>query len=134
MKTIAEIMGDDKYISYDDLYEGFGYEILMNESIGDYEGDTYLLFKDGDRIGWLVVGWGSCSGCDALEDCSSPADYDELYRTLHGNIRWHDGVQEVLAWSEAKDWDLEWYSGQAKGIPAKIASALGAPTHDITVV
>lgn len=52
----------DPYIyHYDDLVESFGYDVLVAEEEGDYQGDTMYLLRRGAEYGVLVFGWGSCS-------------------------------------------------------------------------
>lgn len=113
MKDIREVYPDvnEGYFcvgNYTPLLESFGYEIVEHGSDNDYQGDDYLLFRDGDRYGLLVFGWGSCSGCDALQACNSYEDIDGLRASLHDQIKW-DSAASLLTYMEGKDWELEWY-------------------------
>jgi hypothetical protein len=104
---------------YRDLIEFTGLEVVADHVFGSYQGDLLFVVKDGDRTGAVVVGYGSCSGCDALEDADKFEDWDKpAPDVIAGNER----MQE-LAWSIRRDvkWgtatelraaldnDLEWY-------------------------
>lgn len=82
--------------SYGQIVETFG-EIVAEAEDDDYQGDSlYLVLKDG-QYGVLTFGWGSCSGCDALEAVSGQKDLDELQDDLERGIRWYDTADEVLS-------------------------------------
>lgn len=80
--------------SYRDIVETFG-KVLIEEEVGDYQGDSLYLIRDGYRYGVLTFGWGSCSGCDALQDCRNQEDIDRLQDDLERGIRWFDDLDEV---------------------------------------
>jgi hypothetical protein len=92
---------------YDPLLKSFGYEILLKVDDNGYQGDSRLIFKDGDRYGLLIFGWGSCSGCDALQACDSYEEIEELRQKLHNEIIW-DTKEGLLKYIKEKDWELEW--------------------------
>lgn len=75
---------------YEGLVTSLGVEIVLEESDGDYQGDSYLVLKDEPRWGLLTFGWGSCSGCDSYEGCDSVSDMSDLRDFLEGAIRWFD--------------------------------------------
>ncbi|QSQ10590.1 hypothetical protein H0A61_03000 [Koleobacter methoxysyntrophicus] len=119
MKDIKEVYpdaiwkdeaGEEHFWSVSDyrpLLESFGYKILLQVDDDGYQGDTRVLFKDGNRYGLLIFGWGSCSGCDALQACSSYEEIDELRQQLHNDIKWGT-AEELLEYIQGKDWELEW--------------------------
>jgi hypothetical protein len=63
---------------------------------GDYQGDYIFRVRerDGGRIGYVVVGYGSCSGCDAYEaalawdDSEDTPEMDALAESIYNDIRW----------------------------------------------
>ncbi len=59
---------DGTNVDYDVIVASFG-DIMVAESYGDYQGDSMYMIRRGARFGMVRVGWGSCSGCDALEAC-----------------------------------------------------------------
>ncbi len=102
--------------SYSPLLDSLGYETILRVDDRDYQGDSRLIFKDGDRRGLLIFGWGSCSGCDALQACDSMKDIDDLRNSLHGSIKWFDTAAECLAYFKTHDWagDYSWHNDETK--------------------
>lgn len=74
---------------YTPIIQSFGHVIVRTDE-DDYEGDTFVLLGKDDRYGFLVFGWGSCSGCDALQACGSFAAIDTLITQLENTIHWFD--------------------------------------------
>lgn len=94
---------EDTYPDYETIVARWGYHVVSMERFGSYQGDIAVLLKDGDQYGWLVIGYGSCGGCDALEDAMSwtephwtPAVY-ELADRLKNDIRW-SSASDLAAW------------------------------------
>ena len=101
--------------SYGGLVGTLGVEILLQESDHDYQGDSMMLLQDGSRYGYLSFGWGSCSGCDALQACDSLADYEALRDGLEGSIKWFGSLPEVVGYLRGKDWTLEFLNEELVG-------------------
>lgn len=95
----------DGYPSYDNLLESLGYTMLLCIAENNYQGDSWVLFKDGRRYGYLCFGWGSCSGCDALQACRSLEDLQDLQNHLLKSIHWESGADSMLSWFENRDWE-----------------------------
>lgn len=114
MKTIEELLTEGKYgPSYEDLYTSVDLEIILKTDAGDYQGDSFLLLKDTkDRYGYAEFGWGSCSGCDSLQGCSSPKEYEELRQELINGIIWRDSADEMLDFFYNRDWEGQWSSNK----------------------
>lgn len=72
--------------SYKDLFVIAGNDILLDETLGSYQGDYlfYLVNKFTGKHGFVVVGYGSCSGCDALEACDTIKDLQSLQDDVLG--------------------------------------------------
>lgn len=79
---------------YDPIIKSFG-EVLVQVDDEDYSGDTRVLLRKNDRYGFLIFGWGSCSGCDALQACNNFREVDELIDNLEGGIKWFDTLAEA---------------------------------------
>lgn len=116
MKPIEEVypgcQGEgwfDSPCNYQPMLESLGYEILIQEDDNDYQGDSYLLLRDGERYGYLTFGWGSCSGCDSLQACNSYREVAELRSEIHESIVWKNTKAEMREWLSTKDWHVEWY-------------------------
>lgn len=95
---------------YREIIGSFGYEELIEVSDDAYQGDSRYLLKNGNKIGWLRFGWGSCGGCDALQGCETIQDLQELYDHLYNSIRWFDTKEEALDFFKNHDWRGD-YSG-----------------------
>lgn len=93
---------------YDELLASMEFEVLGQTEHGDYQGDTQALVRDGDRYGYLLFGWGSCSGCDALQDCSSVAEATELRDSIAEGIHWFDSAADLRKYLGDRDWALQW--------------------------
>lgn len=91
--------------NYSPLLEAIG-TIVVRVDDGYYQGDTRVLFRDGDRWGLLLLGWGSCSGCDALQACSSYEELQELCERVEDQVQWGT-CEETIARLRSKDWEAE---------------------------
>lgn len=81
---------------YGPIIESCG-EVIVRTDDDDYQGDTYVLIRGADgSFGYLVIGWGSCSGCDALQACSTFGEIDELAKSIRDSVRWFDTQQEAI--------------------------------------
>ena len=92
--------------SYDSLVASAG-TIIKDWNIGDWQGDYVYLLKNGDKFGFTVVGYGSCSYCDALEGCDSQEEVDELKESIVKGIFWGT-AEEVEAYAIKEDAN-RWY-------------------------
>lgn len=100
----------DEYIfDYDPILNSFG-KILVKVEDHDYHGDSRILYEKNGKYGFLVFGWGSCSGCDALQACQTFKDLDELITDLEGKIKWFDTLEEVQKYVQHQDREIEYYS------------------------
>lgn len=77
----------DYFWDYQPLLNLIG-DIIIQEDEQDYSGDSYILYKKNDLYGYLNFGWGSCSGCDALQACTSPEEVLSLAQELENDIFW----------------------------------------------
>ena len=110
---------------YDPMVEAFG-KVAVREDIGSYQGDTLVMYDNGGRIGFLVFGWGSCIGCDALQACNNMDEVQKLCDALQRDIKWFDSKDEALKWAKEKDWETEWYwyYGEAQEFTKKVIDYL----------
>lgn len=102
---------EDKYPQweYEELVDSMGVKVLHSVDIGQYEGDTMSLVKEGCRYGLLVYGWGSCSGCDAAQGCRTVKEATELRDQIWNEIHWEDSKKSMHKYISDKDLALEWY-------------------------
>ncbi len=120
MKTAKELYPecqlDDRFSSpadYNPIIGNLGNVILQIDD-NDYQGDSRCLYYRADgAIGYLQFGWGSCSGCDSLQACSSYDDIDQLIIELRDSIRWFSNKEEALHFFNTHDWKGD-YSGRSE--------------------
>jgi hypothetical protein len=88
---------------YTPILEAFGLFVVRQDEDG-YTGDSWVLYADAGRgFGFLQFGWGSCSGCDALQDCGSYEQLAKLMAELFESIRWLKRP-EMLKLLQEHDW------------------------------
>ena len=119
---------DGHYISFGDynpIIKSFG-NVVVQVDDSDYQGDSRILYNEGGKIGYLKFGWGSCSGCDALQACNTYADVDQLIGELRDQVIWFDTPAECLAWFENHDWagDYDWHSEETKSFIEQVKTYL----------
>jgi hypothetical protein len=93
------------YYDYDELLKSFGHEVVLKVDERNYQGDSWVIFRDGGRYGYLCFGWGSCSGCDALQACQNEEDVEELRQKLRSDTRWFDDAEACLDFFYGHDWE-----------------------------
>lgn len=109
---------------YRPLLESFG-EILLQVDDKYYQGDSRVIFKRGNEYGLLIFGWGSCSGCDALQACASYEELETLRQELAEDIRW-GSAEELLVYINEHDWqgDYSWSAPETHEFISKATKLL----------
>ena len=74
-------------MSYDEIVATQG-EILKDWVIGSWQGDYVYLLKNGEKFGFIFIGYGSCSGCDVLQGCENDEEFNELKKEIVDRIFW----------------------------------------------
>lgn len=109
---------------YEDIIKCFGEPLIYVEQ-DDYQGDTWAIVKRGSKCariyGYLQFGWGSCSGCDVLQGCSSLAELQELVNDLEASINWMN-KKEFVRWAEHHDFagDYPWREKEFKRFVSEV--------------
>jgi len=93
---------------YTPIVESFG-KVIVRVDERNYQGDSYVYYHEGDKHGLLVFGWGSCSGCDALQGCSSVDEVEELIEGLRREIKWFDSASKLYNWINDKEYHKTQY-------------------------
>lgn len=111
----ATVTEKDYPSGYEDMLIRAGWEIVESDVHGSYQGDLTFLLRRGAEWGFSVVGYGSCSGCDAYERYmgygDEPDDLDgllEFEREVQNSVR-AGSAEEVRAYITNEDRDLNWY-------------------------
>lgn len=97
------------YSSYGQMLDDFG-TILVQVDDDDYQGDSRVLYRKDDKYGFLIFGWGSCSGCDSLQACNSQQEVAELMESLESSIKWCDTLDELVDYLHSDDRSLNYYA------------------------
>jgi hypothetical protein len=121
---INNVFGDEHFSSpydYEPIITSFGNALIVVDD-NDYQGDSRILYEQDGKYGYLILGWGSCSGCDALQACDSYEDIESLINELRNEIKWFDSLGELKAYVSSKDWELEysWHADETKDFVAKV--------------
>ncbi len=97
-------------MSYQSLIEDRGIRILIEEENGDYQGDLLFFVKGGRKFGFVSVGYGSCSGCDAYEAACDDNSLNELGDDIVGEIQWFDSLKQAKEFiANENERALQWY-------------------------
>ena len=103
IKMVESSSGYNHFSSYESIIEtaailrGYGRLTLVDEeSDNDYQGDSIALYKNGDTYYFIQWGWGSCSGCDALQAANDATDIAEM--VLDYSPTPIGGVEKVLSY------------------------------------
>lgn len=95
LKGIKKFRGD--LCDYSPIIDSFG-DVVVRVDDDDYYGDSFVLLRKNDQYGFLCFGWGSCSGCDALQGCETVEQLDELINELRESINWFDSLLKAKAY------------------------------------
>lgn len=103
------------WYDYQPMLDAFG-KIVIQVDDADYQGDSRLLYDENGKIGLLIFGWGSCSGCDALQACNTLEEVQELCNELQEDIKWFDNKEQALEYFKNHDWrgDYSWQQREMK--------------------
>lgn len=131
MKAIRDVYPEEdgeyfEVCDYNLLLESFEYENILQVDDDDYQGDSRVLFRDGYRFGYLLFGWGSCSGCDSLQGCSSYEELEDLQNELYDSIMWFETSKSALNYFKNHDWkgDYSWNYKEQKEFIKKVKVVL----------
>lgn len=125
-------------MSYTEMVKDWGHDVLLWECFGSYQGDFVVLLRGGDRYGFLVIGYGSCGGCDAFESACDSVDWDQrdnwraipeviqLAESLKARVRWDsaEGLADYLSDSYVQEQNWSWYEEGFKECIQRIADKL----------
>ena len=117
MRTAKELYPSywEEEVKNDYFYGPSNYQPIIDEF------GNILYEKDG-KYGYLIFGWGSCSGCDGLQACENIKDIQSLMDGIESDIKWFDSLGELKQYFKDKDWKLEftWHSNETKEFIDKV--------------
>lgn len=108
---VRKIYGDEGrygWYDYQPMIDAFG-KIAIQVDDDAFQGDSRVLYDENGKIGCLIFGWGSCSGCDSLQACRGWDDVQELCDELQNDIKWFENKKEALVWFKTHDWEGNYY-------------------------
>lgn len=120
---------------YDTWMEELG-TVRAFANLGSYQGDYVYLIQDGDRWGTSIIGYGSCSGCDAyeaaewddeyaLQDGREPTAVASLRQDLQSNVRWFSSLDEARGYLLGDKRQLQWWGTYAEELDQFVATLEG---------
>jgi hypothetical protein len=88
---------------YVDAIKGMGYEVLAEADLGCYQGDWVGLVRDTQydyehAYGFIVAGYGSCSGCDAWQAATTPAERAGVLADVLRAAHWFEELADAKAY------------------------------------
>lgn len=97
-------------------------KVLIQVDDSDYQGDSRVLYEKDGKYGYLIFGWGSCSGCDALQGCSTIAEIQDVLDSMVNDIKWFDSLSVLQEYFKSKDWGLEyaWHAQETKRFVSEV--------------
>jgi hypothetical protein len=107
--------------NYQPIIDELG-NVLVQVDDNDYQGDSRILYEKDGKYGFLIFGWGSCSGCDSLQACGNICEIQDLMENLESSVKWYDTIDELKQYFKDKDWDLEysWHAEETKEFVDKV--------------
>ena len=127
MKTLFTT---EEEATYEEAFKRLGYKILTWETFGSWQGDYAAILEKDGKLGFVVIGYGSCSGCDSLqavgwffysyleENYNKVLELDkDLRRLLHEiekEIVWgtpSELVRKILVGNKWSSGGIHWYKG-----------------------
>lgn len=120
---------------YLEMIAPLGVTTLVSETLGSYQGDIVALVQEDvnysdERFGFVSIGYGSCSGCDALEAAQSAAELAGIAKQTVDSIRWFDSLDEAKAFIASDDQLLQWHGHEAEWPTFQAAVAAWSPADD----
>lgn len=113
---------DSEDYRYDGIVRSFGYTVEARKEFGEYQGDLAYVLRDGEHIGYVVIGYGSCCGCDAYEDALPEGHWscefgdDPCLCDWTGIVALRDELLGAVRWSRPADADPanEWWTHETE--------------------
>lgn len=99
----------------EELIGSAGCDVIASTYIGSWSGDVLMVLKNGTGFGLLIVGYGSCSGCDALKSCNTFEELFDFREKLFKSIMWKE-YSEFIEYLKNKDWETEFYCSDKKNL------------------
>lgn len=100
-------------------------EVVVSEAVGDWQGDYLYVLRKGDQYAYKKIGYGSCSGCDALQAVETYEDLQKLFDEVTPT-EW-ESKAEVIEFLKKHDWEGDYfYRGDGPQVQKFVKAALTA--------
>jgi hypothetical protein len=115
-------------MGYAEAIAGVGLKPIVDELLGDYQGDWVAIVNDEDswkdNAGFLVYGYGSCSGCDEWQAAETALERVDIVRSMVERVKWFDSLTDLKEFINGDHPELEWYGHDEEwvGFKAKVNS------------
>jgi hypothetical protein len=87
------------------IIEEFGNAVVVTD-VGSYQGDYLVLYDNEGTYGYAQISYGSCSGCDSLQCCTTWEAVDETIEEEYNRITWFDTKEEAIGFFTSREWEL----------------------------
>lgn len=133
---MSDLYGDDEPIhgvhAYVALATEEDDEVIYEQDVDDdYSGDLIAVIRRAGQWGFLQTGYGSCSGCDAIQDALY-GGIDQL-RTVRDEVRakvhWEPSKADLVAYIEARTPENDWWLDSERGEAARSALLAELANH-----
>ena len=92
----------------EELIKSSGCDVIGSLRLGSWSGDVIMVLRANNKFGLLVFGYGSCSGCDALQACDNYKELFDLRENRYDSVVWKE-YEEFVDYLKNKDWETEFY-------------------------
>lgn len=82
---------------------------VFQDGWGEWQGDAFIVIRKDSRWGFICIGYGSCTGCDALQGCHTHEELGELISNIERSVHWTDTKDQLVEWLYSDSRSLEWY-------------------------
>lgn len=110
--------------SYHNLLKIRNYWPVASSSTGGYQGDYLVVTKKDGEYGVIIIGYGSCSGCDALQSCRDMKDVRDLAMGMNpmpvGRTK-----EDVISYLVNKDWECHFWDDDELDVVNTVLDQLG---------
>lgn len=89
---------------------GLGVHPVADQALGSYQGDIvalvrfceddieYSTWDSDDPVGFVVIGYGSCSGCDSWQGADTAEERLDILERMVKSIKWFPNLGEAKAY------------------------------------
>jgi len=125
-RRLCDLFNEPGQVRHRELVGSFA-DVALCVQEGDYQGDYFMLVRSARGWGFVSIGYGSCSGCDAVTAAAEEPSFDGLETlrdALRRDVQWQPTAADLAAWLRARDWSTEWNADRIDGEEKFLTNAL----------